>query len=68
MKMPKNTMYFNYAVQLKVVKAATRGEYMIRFGYDGRAFTEEDARLALEWYVGCLGGMVKGGLVEELRI
>ncbi|KAJ5550506.1 non-ribosomal peptide synthetase [Penicillium sp. DV-2018c] len=66
MKMSKNTMFFNYAIQLEVVRTATKGEYMIRFGYDGRAFTDEEARVALDWYVGCLGGMATGTLVEEL--
>lgn len=68
LKMSKNKMHFNYAIQLEVVKAATKGEYILRFGYDERAFTKEDARMALNWYVGCLGGMVKGTLVEELGI
>ncbi|KAJ5369521.1 non-ribosomal peptide synthetase [Penicillium cosmopolitanum] len=66
MKMSKNTMYFNYAIQLEVIKTATKGEYMIRFGYDERALTDKEVRLALDWYIGCLGGMATGALVEEL--
>ncbi|OQE36922.1 hypothetical protein PENCOP_c011G06840 [Penicillium coprophilum] len=68
MKMSKNTMYFNYAIQLEVIKTATKGEYMIRFGYDEKAFTEKEAKVALDWYIGCLGGMATGDLVEELGI
>lgn len=68
MKMSRNTMYFNYAVQLEVIKTGTKGEYMIRFGYDERVFTDKEARLALDWYIGCLGEMATGSLVEELRI
>lgn len=66
MKMSKNSMYFNYAIQLEVIKTATKGEYMIRFGYDERAFTDKDARLALNWYIGCLAGMATETLVDDL--
>ncbi|KAI3336418.1 putative nonribosomal peptide synthase [Xylariaceae sp. AK1471] len=68
MKMSKVRMHFNYAVQLEVVKAATKGEYVIRFGYDERAFTKDGAQMALNWYVECLSGMARGTLVEELGI
>ncbi|KAH1483560.1 Nonribosomal peptide synthetase 7, partial [Aspergillus fumigatus] len=39
MKMSKNRMTFNYAIQMEVVKAAAKGEYLVRFGYDERAFS-----------------------------
>ncbi|KAL8936307.1 MAG: hypothetical protein Q9216_005001 [Gyalolechia sp. 2 TL-2023] len=68
LKMSENRMYFNYAVQLEVVKGANKGEYVVRFGYDGRAFTESEAQRALEWYVGCLDGMVRGVVVGELGL
>jgi amino acid adenylation domain-containing protein len=68
MKLSKNTMFFNYAIQLEVVKAASKGEYVVRFGYDGDVFTREDARTALDWYVGCLVGMTKTTSVEGLGI
>lgn len=68
MKLGRNTMVFNYAVRLEVVKAAAKGEYVLRFGYDGRVFTKKMARKALDWYVQCLGGMVKATLVGELGI
>lgn len=68
MKLSRNTMVFNYAVQFEVLKAAAKGEYVLRFGYDERALTKEKARRALDWYVRCLGGMVKGTLVGDLGI
>ncbi|KAF7593905.1 hypothetical protein BBP40_010607 [Aspergillus hancockii] len=68
MKMSKNRMHFNYAIQLEVVKAAEKGEYVLRFGYDERAFTTETARMALGWYKRCLDGMAKGRLVGELGV
>lgn len=68
MKMSKNKMHFNYALQLEVVKAAAKGEYMLRFGYDDRAFTAEEAQSALRWYVKCLEGMAKEKLVKKLEI
>ncbi|PYI02181.1 nonribosomal peptide synthase [Aspergillus sclerotiicarbonarius CBS 121057] len=68
MKMSQNKMLFNYAVQLEVVKAAGRGEYLLRFAFDERAFSGEEARKALDWYVGCLGGMVRGSVVGELGV
>lgn len=66
MKMSKNRMTFNYALQMEVVKGAEKGEYMLRFGYDERAFTKVEARDALAWYVGCVEGMVEGRFVHEL--
>ncbi|CAI7588678.1 unnamed protein product [Penicillium pancosmium] len=36
----------DYAIQLEVIKTATKGEYMIRFGYDERSFTDKEVRLA----------------------
>lgn len=68
LNMSKNNMHFNYDIQVEVVKAAIKGTYILRFGYDGMAFTKEDARMALDWYVGCLGSMVGGTLIEELGI
>lgn len=68
MKMSKNRMNFNYALQMEVVKGVEKGQYVLRFGYDERAFTSQDARNALDWYVGCLNGMVKGSFVSELGI
>lgn len=68
MKMSKNTMKFNYAIQLEVVKAATKGDYIIRFGYDGRAFPAEGANQALQWYIRVLKRMSQVGSVEELTI
>jgi amino acid adenylation domain-containing protein len=68
MKMSKVTMFFNYAIQLEVLKAARKGEYVIRFGYDGRLFTKEQVQMALEWYVGCLERMGRGGLVEGFGV
>ncbi|KAL5363155.1 Nonribosomal peptide synthetase 7 [Aspergillus floccosus] len=68
MKMSKNRMHFNYAIQMEVVKAAAKGEYIVRFGYDCRAFSSDRARMILEWYTRCLGGMVKGKMVGELGI
>ncbi|KAL6857396.1 NRPS [Amphichorda felina] len=68
MKMSKNKMHFNYALQLEVVKAANKGEYVLRLGYDERVFTVEEAQVALGWYVNCLDSMGKGKLVEELGI
>ena len=66
LKSSRNKMPFNYVVQLEVVKAATKGEYILRFGYDERAFTDEDVHFALDWYMECLAGMVRGTLVQEL--
>lgn len=68
MKMSKNKMTFNYALQMEVVKGAGKGEYMLRLGYDERAFTKVEARNALEWYVGCVEGMVKKRFVHELGL
>jgi amino acid adenylation domain-containing protein len=68
MKMSKNRMYFNYAIQLEVVKAAAKGEYVLRFGYDERVFTKEEVHRALRWYVDCLKGMVQCERVEELNV
>ncbi|KAA8643884.1 putative nonribosomal peptide synthase [Aspergillus tanneri] len=68
MKMSKNRMHFNYAIQLEVVKAAEKGEYVLRFGYDKRAFTTEKAQMALGWYTRCLEGMGKRRLVGELGV
>ncbi|RJE24545.1 Condensation domain protein [Aspergillus sclerotialis] len=68
MKMSKNRMNFNYALQMEVVKGIDKGEYVLRFGYDERAFTNQDARKALDWYVGCLNGMVKGSSISELGV
>ena len=68
MKMSKNKMHFNYALQLEVVKAANKGEYVLRLGYDERVFTVEEAQVALGWYVNCLDSMGKGKLVEKLGI
>ncbi|PWY87257.1 non-ribosomal peptide synthetase [Aspergillus sclerotioniger CBS 115572] len=60
MKMSKNKMLFNYAVQLEVVKAKGKGEYVLRFAFDERAFQSEEVTRALDWYVGCLEGMAGG--------
>ncbi|KAL2751784.1 hypothetical protein ACRALDRAFT_1078267 [Sodiomyces alcalophilus JCM 7366] len=68
MKMSKNTMYFNYALQVEVVKAESKGEYVVRFLYDERAFSAEEAQAALRWYINCLEGMGNRNLVEELGI
>ncbi|PKX88642.1 putative nonribosomal peptide synthase [Aspergillus novofumigatus IBT 16806] len=68
MKMSKNRMTFNYAIQMEVVKAATKGEYLVRFGYDERAFSSDEARTALAWYTRCLDGMAKGKVVGELGV
>lgn len=70
MKMSENRMAFNYVVQLEVRKGKSKGEYVVRFEYDERAFTKEDAGKALDWYVKCLDGMVKApeGLVSELEV
>ncbi|EDP52231.1 hypothetical protein EMGR_001523 [Emarellia grisea] len=68
MKMSKNRMTFNYAIQMEVVKAAAKGEYLVRFGYDERAFSAEEARAALAWYTRCLDGMVKSKVVGELGV
>lgn len=53
-------MHFDYCLQLAVIKAQAKGEYTLRFMYDERAFTEEDARGALAWYVACLEDMCMG--------
>ncbi|KAF7128709.1 hypothetical protein CNMCM5793_003560 [Aspergillus hiratsukae] len=66
MKMSRNRMAFNYAVQMEVVKAAAKGEYIVRFGYDERAFSPDEARTALAWYTRCLDGMVKRKIVGEV--
>ncbi|GFF64357.1 nonribosomal peptide synthetase 7 [Aspergillus lentulus] len=68
MKMSKNRMTFNYAIQMEVVKAAARGEYIVRFGYDERALSSDEARTALAWYTRCLDGMVKRKVVGELEV
>ncbi|GIC87449.1 putative nonribosomal peptide synthase [Aspergillus udagawae] len=68
MKMSKNRMTFNYAIQMEVVKAAAKGEYIVRFGYDERAFSSDEARAALTWYTRCLDGMVKRKVVGELGV
>jgi amino acid adenylation domain-containing protein len=68
MKMSKVTMYFNYAIQLEVLKGANKGEYVIRFGYDGTVFTSSQVQEALDWYVGCLERMCKGGSVGDYGI
>ncbi|EAW21021.1 putative nonribosomal peptide synthase [Aspergillus fischeri NRRL 181] len=68
MKMSKNRMTFNYAIQMEVVKAAAKGEYLVRFGYDERAFSAEEARTALAWYTRCLDGMVKSKVIGELGV
>jgi hypothetical protein len=59
MKMSKNTMQFNYAIQLEVTKEATKGEYVIKFGFDDRVFSVERAQAALAWYSECLQGMAR---------
>ncbi len=58
MKMSHNTMSFNYAIQLEVGKGAIAGEYVVRFGFDERVFTTEEARAALGWYKECLRGLL----------
>ncbi|KAF4181180.1 hypothetical protein CNMCM7927_000746 [Aspergillus lentulus] len=68
MKMSKNRMTFNYAIQMEVVKAAAKGEYIVRFGYDERALSSDEARTALAWYTRCLDGMVKRKVVGELEV
>jgi hypothetical protein len=68
MKMSKNRMTFNYAIQMEVVKAAAKGEYIVRFGYDERALSSDEAQTALAWYTRCLDGMVKRKVVGELEV
>ncbi|KAF1836440.1 putative nonribosomal peptide synthase [Decorospora gaudefroyi] len=68
MKMSQVRMCFNYAVQLEILKGVKKGEYVIRFGYDGTAFTKEQVELALEWYVRCLERMCKGGVVKDYEV
>lgn len=51
-------MSFNYAIQLEVGKGVIAGEYAVRFGFDERVFTTEEARAALGWYEECLRGML----------
>ncbi|KAF4290515.1 hypothetical protein CNMCM8686_001078 [Aspergillus fumigatus] len=68
MKMSKNRMTFNYAIQIEVIKAAAKGKYLVRFGYDERAFSAEEAQAALAWYTQCLDGMVKSKVVRELGV
>ncbi|KAM3532778.1 hypothetical protein MY4038_003955 [Beauveria bassiana] len=57
MKMSRNTMHFNYAMQLEVVKGASKGEYVVKLGFDDGVFTVDEARSALAWYEECLRGM-----------
>ncbi|KAF2836604.1 nonribosomal peptide synthase [Patellaria atrata CBS 101060] len=59
MKMNKNKMYFNYAIQLEIRKTATKGEYVAQFTFDERAITKSKAQEALDWYKNCLGEMAK---------
>lgn len=57
MKMSRNKMAFNYAIQLEVVKGANSGEYVVKLGFDDRVFSVDEAKQALAWYEECLRGM-----------
>lgn len=45
-------------------QAATKSEYILRFGYDKEAFTTDYAQIA----VNCLSGMAKGASNYDLRL
>lgn len=68
MKMSKNTMKFNYGVQVEVGKGAERGSYVVRFYWDGRVFDKEGARRAVELYGKVLGGLGRGERIGDLEV
>ncbi|CRG82761.1 Nonribosomal peptide synthetase 7 [Talaromyces islandicus] len=47
MKMSKNRIQFNYAIQLEGTKRTTKGEYVIKFGFDDQEFSVEQVQAAL---------------------
>ncbi|GLB08010.1 nonribosomal peptide synthase [Aspergillus tubingensis] len=68
MKMSKNTMKFNYGVQLEVGKGAERGSYVVRFYWDGRVFDQQGARRAVELYGRVLGELGRGENIGDLEV
>ncbi|OJJ70923.1 hypothetical protein ASPBRDRAFT_196470 [Aspergillus brasiliensis CBS 101740] len=78
MKMSKNTMKFNYGVQVEVGKGVERGSYVVRFYWDGRVFEsaedkngmdgKDGARRVVELYKKVLEGLGKGDTIGDLEL